>query len=268
MAQKRMFDKAIIDTDRFMDLSMSAKALYFLLGMEADDEGFVSYKKVMRIHGGNEDDIKILVAKNFLLIFESGVVVITDWNSNNYLDKARLKPTEYQKEKGLLELTDNKKYVFNNGLTRGEESRVEHREDFAVAQSSPSSSDTNSNSNKIQYSQIHSNNNDIKETPIDEFENPRPKKVPKEEKVSLRKFQVAFSDRAFKELGSRPVMDIKSLVRIKYALGTAGLTEKQLLDLFDEWFSRSDKKDEEMIQITWALSNSNINSYKVRNGIK
>ena len=124
-AQKRMFDRAIIDTDRFMDLSMSSKALYFLLGMEADDEGFVSYKKVMRVHGGNEDDMKILVAKGFILLFESGVVVITDWNTNNYLDKNRIRQTEYQKEKKQILLTDGKKYVFNNGLTSIEESSIE-----------------------------------------------------------------------------------------------------------------------------------------------
>lgn len=124
-AQKRMFDRAIIDTDRFMDLPMSAKAIYFLLGMEADDEGFVSYKKVIRIHGGNEDDVKILTAKKFLITFESGVVVITDWNVNNYLDKNRIRETEYKKERNLLLLTSNKKYEFNNGLTSIEESRVE-----------------------------------------------------------------------------------------------------------------------------------------------
>ncbi len=120
-----MFDKAIIDTDKFMDLSMTAKAMYFLLGMEADDEGFVSYKKVLRIHGGNEDDVKILVAKNFLLSFPSGVVVVTDWNVNNYLDKNRIRKTEYQTEKAMLYLTPDKKYGFNNGLTSIEESRGE-----------------------------------------------------------------------------------------------------------------------------------------------
>ncbi len=126
MAKKRMFDKAIVDTDRFMDLPMSAKAIYFLLGMEADDEGFVSYKKVIRIHGGNDDDIKILTAKRFLIAFESGVVVITDWNSNNYLNSNRISPTEYQKEKSQLILTHNNKYEFNNGSTSiVEKSRVE-----------------------------------------------------------------------------------------------------------------------------------------------
>lgn len=124
MAQKRMFDRAIIDTDRFMDLAMSSKALYFLLGMEADDEGFVSFKKVMRIHGGNEDDIKVLVAKNFLIMFESGVVVITDWNTNNYLDKNRIRETEYQKEKKQLLLTVKNRYELNNGSTSIEESSI------------------------------------------------------------------------------------------------------------------------------------------------
>lgn len=114
MSQKRMFDKAIIDTDRFMDLSMSAKALYFLLGMDADDEGFVSYKKIMRVHGGNEDDVKILLAKNFLIGFKSGVVVITDWNKNNYLDKTRIRPTEYQKEKSQLKINDKKEYCLTD----------------------------------------------------------------------------------------------------------------------------------------------------------
>jgi len=122
-----MFDKAIIDTDRFMDLSMSSKALYFLLGMEADDEGFVSYKKVMRIHGGNEDDIKVLIAKSFLIAFDSGVVVITDWNSNNYLDKNRFKPTEYQAERKMLKLTEHAKYELNGCSTSIEEYRGEER---------------------------------------------------------------------------------------------------------------------------------------------
>jgi len=126
MAQKRMFDRAIIDTDKFMDLGMTSKAMYFLLGMEADDEGFVSYKKVLRIHGGNEDDVKVLVAKGFLLSFPSGVVVVTDWNVNNYLDKNRIRKTEYQAEKKLLYLTPEKRYGFNNGSTSIEERSIEY----------------------------------------------------------------------------------------------------------------------------------------------
>jgi len=135
MAQKRMFDRAIIDTDRFMDLPMTTKALYFLLGMEADDEGFVSYKKVLRIHGGAEDDIKVLISKDFLICFPTGVVVITDWNTNNWLDNRRIKDTEYQNEKKQLVLTKNKKYVLSTGLASIEESRVEQ----SINNSEPSS---------------------------------------------------------------------------------------------------------------------------------
>lgn len=143
MAQKRMFDKAIIDTDKFMDLPMSTKALYFLLGMEADDEGFVSPRKVMRIHGGHDDDIKVLITKEFLIPFQSGVVVITDWYTNNYLDKNRTKPTQYEKEKNLITavsigqnrnssdkkyyLTSDKRCELNKCLTdvKLEEKRIE-----------------------------------------------------------------------------------------------------------------------------------------------
>lgn len=129
MSQKRMFDRAIIDTDRFMDLPMSTKGLYFLMGMEADDEGFVSPKKVMRVHGGNEDELKVLCAKKFVIPFKSGVVVITDWNKNNWLDTRRIRPTEYQTEKKMLTLTEEKTYVLSTSLAdaKPEEYRIEEK---------------------------------------------------------------------------------------------------------------------------------------------
>lgn len=134
MAQKRMFDKGLLETDAFMDMPMPTKALYFLLGMEADDEGFVSPTRVMRIYGGNADDLKVLIAKNFVIQFESGVIVITDWHENNWLDTRRIKETKYKNEKKLLALTSNKYRMLNNGLATAkqplsqssiEESRVE-----------------------------------------------------------------------------------------------------------------------------------------------
>lgn len=132
MAQKRMFDRAIIDTDKFMDLPVSGKALYFLLGMEADDEGFVSPRKVLRVHGGTDDDVKVLIAKGFLIPFESGVVVITDWNKNNWLDSRRVRSTEYKREREMLALTEDNTYVLSARLAdvkpverRTEEKRIE-----------------------------------------------------------------------------------------------------------------------------------------------
>lgn len=136
MASKRMFDKAIIDTDKFMDLPVSAKAMYFLLGIDADDEGFVSSRKVLRVHGGTIDDVKVLSAKGFVIPFKGGVVVITDWHTNNWLDSRRTKPTQYQKERSLLTLIsakmgnpNDKKYVLSSGLASAEpeENRIEEK---------------------------------------------------------------------------------------------------------------------------------------------
>ena len=107
MASKRMFDKAIVDDLKFADMPMSTKALYFLLGMEADDFGFVSARKVTSYHGGSGNDLKILVAKGFVIEFESGVLVITDWHRHNYLQKNRVKPNLHTRELGQLCLIDN-----------------------------------------------------------------------------------------------------------------------------------------------------------------
>lgn len=134
MARKRMFDKAIIETDAFLNVSLSAKALYFLLSMEADDEGFVSPNRVLRLYGGEVGDIKNLMDVGLVIRFKSGVLVVTNWNQNNYLDKNRISPTQYQEEKKLLLLTDRNKYELNNRLTGVqpvESSRVESSRDTA-----------------------------------------------------------------------------------------------------------------------------------------
>ena len=90
-----MFDSEIISQDRFIDLSLEAKALYFLLGMEADDEGFLSPKKILRIHDGTDEMLEELIRSNFIIRFDSGVILITDWNRNNYLDHSSIKETIY-----------------------------------------------------------------------------------------------------------------------------------------------------------------------------
>ena len=108
MAQKRMFDKRITDSDKFMDLPNSSKALYFMAGMEADDRGFFQPRRLQKMCGFTDDDFKILIAKGYFISFESGVVVITDWNKNNYLDKRRITETEYVDELNLLKLVNEK----------------------------------------------------------------------------------------------------------------------------------------------------------------
>ena len=100
MSEKRMFAKSIVMSDAFLDMPMSARCLYFTLGMFGDDDGFVnSPKGIMRQIGASIDDMNILIAKKFVLVFESGVIVIKHWRVNNYLRNDRYKETKYQDEK-------------------------------------------------------------------------------------------------------------------------------------------------------------------------
>lgn len=117
MAERRMFAKTIIDSDAFLEMPLSTQALYFHLGMRADDDGFVnSPKKIMRTVACSEDDMKLLIAKSFIIPFESGVVVIKHWKIHNYIRSDRYKETTYTEEKELLKLKDNNAYTLKEPL--------------------------------------------------------------------------------------------------------------------------------------------------------
>lgn len=110
-----MFSLQVVDTDKFLDMPPSSQALYFHLGMHGDDDGFVSSpRKIARCAGCNDDDMRILAAKGFIIPFDSGVLVITDWRVNNTLQNDRYKETMYQEEKSLLRLEKSGKYVIGS----------------------------------------------------------------------------------------------------------------------------------------------------------
>ena len=112
MAERRMFAKTIIDSDAFLSMSLSAQALYFHLAMRADDEGFINNpKKIMRIIGANESDMKQLITLRYVLFFESGVIVIKHWRIHNYIQSDRFKETLYKEEKAKLVIKENKSYT-------------------------------------------------------------------------------------------------------------------------------------------------------------
>jgi hypothetical protein len=97
-----MFSSQIVSSDDFLEMPLTSQALYFHLGMSADDDGFVSPRKVLRMTGAGQDDLKVLIAKNFVIPFESGVIVITHWKQNNYLRNDRYTPTIYKAERERL----------------------------------------------------------------------------------------------------------------------------------------------------------------------
>lgn len=117
MAERRMFARTIIDSDAFLDMPLSAQALYFHLSMRADDEGFINNpRKIQRMIGASDDDLKLLIAKKFLIAFDTGVVVIKHWRIHNYIRSDRFTETVYQEEKAQLLIKENKAYSLTTGI--------------------------------------------------------------------------------------------------------------------------------------------------------
>ncbi len=115
MAERRMFSKTVIDSDTFLDMPPTTQNLYFHLSMRADDDGFVNNpKKIQRMVGANEDDLKLLLAKSYIIAFESGIIVIRHWRLHNYIRKDRYKGTSCRDEMQLLHTTETGEYELKN----------------------------------------------------------------------------------------------------------------------------------------------------------
>lgn len=121
MAERRMFSKTIIDSDLFLDMPLSTQLLYFHLGMRADDDGFVNNpRKIQRSIGCNDDDMRMLIAKRFIMVFESGVIVIRHWRSHNYIRNDRYKKTACIAELNTLGVDENGVY-YSSGIPNGDQ---------------------------------------------------------------------------------------------------------------------------------------------------
>ncbi len=112
MATRRMFSKDIVSSDEFISLPLSAQALYFHLGMNADDDGILSNaKSVMLVIGAKDDDIKLLLAKRFLLLFNEKYLVVKHRKINNQMRKDRYVKTKYNEIKEQLYVEKNNSYT-------------------------------------------------------------------------------------------------------------------------------------------------------------
>jgi len=128
MAQRRMFSKDVTNSDVFLDLPLSTQALYFHLGMNADDDWFVQPKAIMRLTQAKDDDLKLLMMKWFCISFVDSVIVITHWKQNNQLRNDRYKPTVYQNHMKVLWLATNKEYKMKNiiGIPNGNQMETQY----------------------------------------------------------------------------------------------------------------------------------------------
>lgn len=129
MASKRAFTKKITESDAFLEMPLSTQCLYFHLNMNGDDDGFINNPKmIMRLIGASEDDLKLLIAKSFVLTFESGVIVIKHWRMHNTLQNDRYHKTDYQEEYQMLGLKENNSYTWkqNGNILETEHNITKH----------------------------------------------------------------------------------------------------------------------------------------------
>lgn len=118
MAERRMMSKSIIKSDTFLDMPATTQNLYFHMLLDADDDGFINApKSIMRMIGAKDDDMKVLAAKQFVIPFESGVVVIKDWKIHNYIQNDRYKPSTLP-ERDLLNIQKDKTYTLKSDVSK------------------------------------------------------------------------------------------------------------------------------------------------------
>ncbi|XBX09912.1 replisome organizer [Enterocloster clostridioformis] len=118
MANRRMFSLDVVDTDKFLDMPAASQNLYFHLGMRADDDGFVSSpKKITKLVNCGCDDLNVLISRGFVIALDDGIMVITHWKQNNYIQADRYKRTVYQEQ--LSQLT------VNNGVYELDTGRIQ-----------------------------------------------------------------------------------------------------------------------------------------------
>ena len=126
IANRRMFNKQITNSDDFLEMPVSSQCLYFHLSMNADDDGFVNnWRSIIKLTGTKEDDLKVLVAKQFIIPFESGVIIIRHWRLNNYLRSDRYTETTHQIEMSKILLDENMVYQMDtNCLPLGDTDKI------------------------------------------------------------------------------------------------------------------------------------------------
>lgn len=222
MAQRRMFSPEIVCSDAFVEMPASSRDLYFQLGMRADDDGFVPPRGIMRWVGASEDDLKILIAKRFVLPFENGVIVIKHWRMNNLIRKDWYRPSKYLEERKQLYIKENGAYTLDE--LQGEPLVTEslpNRQHRIGKDSIDKKEIANAISPLSEVKEVRLNN-EGNEKPIKEKRTSDPAWI-------LRK---KLYEMLAKELGKPPIESVADLKMVKRALRT--LSEKQVLEMFEE----------------------------------
>lgn len=188
MARKRMFSLLVVDTDEFLDMPSSTQSLYYHLGMRADDDGFVaSPKKIVKLVNCSNDDLKLLIAKGFIIPFDSGIIAIRHWKLNNDLKKDRYTPTIYLNEKSTLKVNKNKVYSIdgNNLETNWRQNGNKLETQYSIDKNSIDKNSKDKNSKEYIEQKQEENQEQIQEQKQVKKEKVKKEKKPKETHNSI-----------------------------------------------------------------------------------
>ena len=188
MARKRMFSLLVVDTDEFLNMPSSTQSLYYHLGMRADDDGFVaSPKKIVKLVNCSNDDLKLLIAKGFIIPFDSGIIAIRHWKLNNDLKKDRYTPTIYLNEKSTLKVNKNKVYSIdgNNLETNWRQNGNKLETQYSIDKNSIDKNSIDKNSKEYIEQKQEENQEQIQEQKQVKKEKVKKEKKPKETHNSI-----------------------------------------------------------------------------------
>lgn len=167
MADRRMFSRAVVEADRFLDLPPWSQALYFHLALNADDDGFIDCtRSLFRLLGCNQDDIKPLVDSGHIMAFPNNVYVITDWRRQNTVKGDRYVPTAHQDVMNQLQFDEKSKVYslktdsvpvkvpdrFRNGSIAGSDSETKERDSIGSISNNKGNREKEREGNEVFFS--------------------------------------------------------------------------------------------------------------------
>lgn len=243
MAHKRMFSKSITDSDAFREMPASAQSLYFHIGMQADDDGFIdNYRSLMRAVNASEDDLKILIGKRFLILFPSKVLVVKHWRINNIIRLDRYTETKHLEEKRALLIKENGAYTEDLSVRQPNGNQVAPQNRIEENRKEKTGEPKGSHLFKAKF------NPEDDKAPEKEAKDPRVKKITAD-----------FRARCKKEYGREPAWgNPMGWKAVKSTLEK--ISEAQVKEMMDIWFEASHEPDKGM-RITQCFSAFQIDKY-------
>lgn len=253
MANKAIFSKTIIDTDAFLEMPATTQNLYFHLNMHADDDGFIGNpKRIGRMIGASDDDFKILIAKKFIIVFESGVIVIKHWRIHNTLSKMRYKETSYLDEKSQLLIKENNAYSLDEGKPLDDSKLVEMGK--RQVRRTVDEQETNLSKDKLSKDKLSKD-----KTSKDKLSEDKPSKK-KSAKADLNGMIDSFTENEELKDALKAFLDmrksIKKPIQTEYAFKLALNKLKQLSDIDSERIEIVNQSVEHNWQTFYALQNN------------